>query len=158
MNIVLSDLSHQRDGKYSSEMVPYPIGCIKSYFCAYSEVNANIELFKSPLELSNYLERVQNGEINGGYPKVFGFSCYMWNHNLSLVYAEKIKQKFPDTLIVFGGPDFPLELGEKEKWLKQRKAHRRYNENMDKKLYDLYFPEPDLIYEVDVEPDEDDEN
>jgi hypothetical protein len=29
---------------------------------------------------------------------------------------------------------------------------------MDQKLYDLYFPEPDLIHDADLETDEDDEN
>lgn len=120
MNIVLCDLSHQRDGKYSSEMVPYPVGCIKSYFHAYGSVEADIELFKSPFELSSYLERADKNELEGGFPKIFGFSCYMWNHNLSLAFAGQIKKKYPDSLIIFGGPDFPLELIEKEKWLKQR--------------------------------------
>ncbi len=41
-----------------------------------------------------------------------------------------------------------------EKW----KSHRKYNQNMDQKLFDLYFPEPDLIHDADLETDEDDEN
>ncbi|GAJ17566.1 unnamed protein product, partial [marine sediment metagenome] len=33
----------------------------------------------------------------------------MWNINLSLAVAEKVKQKFPNCLIVFGGPSSPVD-------------------------------------------------
>lgn len=42
-------------------------------------------------------------------PAVAGFSCSMWNINLSLAVAERVKSKFPGCLIVFGGPSIPLE-------------------------------------------------
>ena len=42
-------------------------------------------------------------------PAVAGFSCSMWNVNLSLAVAERVKSKFPECLIVFGGPSVPLE-------------------------------------------------
>ena len=42
-------------------------------------------------------------------PAVAGFSCSMWNVNLSLAVAERVKAKFPECLIVLGGPSVPLE-------------------------------------------------
>jgi radical SAM superfamily enzyme YgiQ (UPF0313 family) len=114
MKIILCDLSHVRNGMYSSEMMPYPIACIKSYYHAFSENEVEIELIKNPNELT--VELFKNNDIIA-----VGFSCYMWNHNLSLSFAKKIKDKYKDIAIIFGGPDFPLELSEKEKWLKKRK-------------------------------------
>jgi len=42
-------------------------------------------------------------------PAVAGFSCSIWNINLSLAVARKVKERFPNCLIVFGGPSVPLE-------------------------------------------------
>jgi hypothetical protein len=38
---------------------------------------------------------------------VVGFSTYVWNIGLSLRIAEQLKQRRPETLIVFGGPQVP---------------------------------------------------
>ena len=40
---------------------------------------------------------------------VIGFSCFSWNINISLQTAHEVKAKFPDALIVFGGPAVPKE-------------------------------------------------
>lgn len=49
---------------------------------------------------SNIVEKYEN-------PSVVGFSVSMWNEQLSLQVAKHIKQKFPNSLIVFGGPHVP---------------------------------------------------
>ena len=36
-----------------------------------------------------------------------GFSCYLWNTNISMSTANEIRKKFPDALIVTGGPSIP---------------------------------------------------
>src|SRR3989344_2775141 len=40
-------------------------------------------------------------------PSVAAFSVSMWNEQLNLQIAEAVKRKFPDCLIVFGGPHVP---------------------------------------------------
>jgi len=52
--------------------------------------------------------------IVSGYdrPAVAAFSVSMWNMNLSLAVARKIKEKYPSCLIVFGGPQTPFEAEE----------------------------------------------
>lgn len=45
-------------------------------------------------------------------PSVAAFSCSMWNINLSLAVARRVKEKFPDCVIVFGGPQVPLNVVE----------------------------------------------
>lgn len=42
-------------------------------------------------------------------PSVAAFSASMWNMNLCLTVAQKVKEKWPQCLIVFGGPQVPFE-------------------------------------------------
>ncbi len=42
-------------------------------------------------------------------PSVAAFSVSMWNEQLNLHIAEKVKQLYPECLIVFGGPQVPFE-------------------------------------------------
>ncbi len=118
MKIILCDLSHKRDGRFSSEYIPYPVACIKSYFTAYYSGSSDytFDLVKDPDELTSAIESLTNHDE----PLIVGFSCYMWNHNLSLAFATAIKKVFPNSVIIFGGPDFPLEIEEKKTWLLDR--------------------------------------
>ncbi|MFH1487197.1 MAG: cobalamin-dependent protein, partial [Chloroflexota bacterium] len=43
-------------------------------------------------------------------PAVAAFSASMWNMNLSLEVAKRVKERFPDCLIVFGGPSVPTNI------------------------------------------------
>lgn len=40
---------------------------------------------------------------------IAGFSCFLWNMNISLQTAKEVKRKFPDSLIVTGGPSIPKD-------------------------------------------------
>ena len=40
---------------------------------------------------------------------IVGFSCFLWNINLSLEVAKKIRKEFPNALIVVGGPAVPKD-------------------------------------------------
>ena len=42
-------------------------------------------------------------------PSIAAFSVSMWNEQLNLHIAEKVKQLYPECLIVFGGPQVPFE-------------------------------------------------
>jgi radical SAM superfamily enzyme YgiQ (UPF0313 family) len=42
-------------------------------------------------------------------PVLCGFSCYQWNRTYSIALAKKIKDKWPNCTIVFGGPEVTLE-------------------------------------------------
>lgn len=42
-------------------------------------------------------------------PAVAAFSASMWNMNLSLAVARRVKEKFPNCLIVFGGAQIPFD-------------------------------------------------
>jgi putative methyltransferase len=40
-------------------------------------------------------------------PDLFGISCYSWNTNFQLGFSKILKKKFPNTLVVMGGPNVP---------------------------------------------------
>ena len=39
-------------------------------------------------------------------PKIIGFTNYSWNCNLAYQYAKHIKEASPETIILFGGPNY----------------------------------------------------
>ena len=41
---------------------------------------------------------------------VIGFSCSLWNKNLSINAAREVRRKFPEALIVTGGPSIPKDI------------------------------------------------
>lgn len=50
-------------------------------------------------------------ELVSGMEDVFvmGLSCFLWNMNVSLQTAKEVRKKFPDALIVVGGPSIPKD-------------------------------------------------
>lgn len=117
--IYLCDLTHTAHGVVS-EFVPYGIGCIKSYFHTHSRFGRDVEvkLFKYPEDLAASFER--------DMPGVVGFSNYVWNHNLSHGFAKRIKELSPDCLVVAGGPNYPLEAEQRERWLREHPGYDIY--------------------------------
>lgn len=110
--IYLCDLSH-RGREYASEYIPLGIGCIKAFLTENSKHANSFEakLFKDPQKFINsYLKE---------RPGLVGFSNYSWNLDLSTSLAREIKNRDPETFIIFGGPNFPLEEALKAKWLKK---------------------------------------
>ena len=86
--ILLCDLSHTQGP--TSELVPYPIGCIKSFFLKHSRYPADIRLIKDPNVLGEAFFRHA--------PQIVAFSNYMWNRHLSTQLAAKVKEFNPETL------------------------------------------------------------
>jgi len=96
--------------------MPAAIGSIAAYLQDSLDETVEIKLFKYPQDLSNYLQTAKADEwsIN-----IAGFSHYVWNRNLSLSFANIIKKNFEDSVIIFGGPNFPTDLSEQEGFLRK---------------------------------------
>lgn len=109
--LYLCDLTHTSQG-YAAELTPYPVACIKAWVHHYARNRGvfQVELFKDPQKCIDafLVER----------PGVVGFSNYMWNLDLSYSIATEIKRDYPETVIVFGGPNYPLEDHNRERWLR----------------------------------------
>lgn len=117
--IYLCDLTHTAHGVVS-EFVPYGVGCIKSYFHAHSRFGKDVEvkIFKYPADLAASFERER--------PGVVAFSNYVWNSNLGHSFARRIKELEPDCLTLAGGPNYPLEDSQQERFLREHPAYDFY--------------------------------
>ncbi len=99
IKIAFADLAHT--GKnLSSRYFPYGVALVASYLkTQFSEVS--IEIFKYPEDFSEYLKK--------NIPQIIGFYNSSWTQNINYEYVKRIKDSYPKTIIVFGGPNFPLE-------------------------------------------------
>lgn len=87
----------------NSIYLPYSIGCIAAYSFTKSDIKNSYNLcdlifMTSPIE--DVIRKIQD-------PYIVGFSCYMWNIDYNLSLAKAIKEKWPDSIIAFGGPQIP---------------------------------------------------
>jgi len=114
--VLIADLTHTSTGSYATNLIPYPIASIKSYLLHYSKFPKKyiVKIFKRPDKfIDSYLKNK---------PTIIGLSNYVWNLELSYEIAKEIKSRNPATLIVFGGPNFPLDDESREEWLKKHPA------------------------------------
>ena len=84
--------------------LPYTIGCLWSYAQTDNIIRNEYQLgslyfIRKPTK--HYVDQMIE-------PSVVGISCYIWNWEFSKKIAEEIKQKWPNCLIVFGGPHVPV--------------------------------------------------
>ena len=83
----------------SSVHFPYAIGALASYAWQFDDIRENYAL-KKCFFLRNKTKEVLNSLEN---PFLVGFSCYMWNFEYNKLLAKKIKGRYPNCIIVFGG-------------------------------------------------------
>ena len=102
-HIYFADLSHTGT-IVSANCFPLAIGYVAANLNAELPDQFQIELFKYPNDLSSALSRQ--------IPRLLGFSNYSWNINLSYEYVKQIKRRFPETVIVMGGPNYGLSQDE----------------------------------------------
>jgi len=139
--IALCDLTHTSQG-YATELTPYAVACIKSWLLTNSRYGdkLQVEIFKDPQKFLDFSHEHR--------PAVVGFSNYMWNRDLSYSIAKVIKAAYPETFVVFGGPNYPLEDQERERWLKRHPAIDMYmigeGEEPFTELVDLWQDTGDL--------------
>jgi len=83
--------------------LPYSIGLLQAY------AQQNSELKQKVLFLPLLYKRQPIGEMVDALKPahVVGFSTYVWNHQMSLEAARRLKEQNPDLIIVFGGPHVP---------------------------------------------------
>jgi len=80
--------------------LPYSVGCLWSYCSQFEDITQNFRLedliFRRE-NPKNILDRLKD-------PAVCVFSCYVWNEKYNLHVAKLIKEKYPNCIIEFGGP------------------------------------------------------
>ena len=107
--VLLCDLTYTQ-ATLASEVMPAAVGSLGAFLLENTNGPLDIEIYKYPQKLIEDLERWHNNRP----VQIVGFSNYVWNLNLSLAFADVIKKHFPETIIVFGGPNFPDEPDDKK--------------------------------------------
>jgi radical SAM superfamily enzyme YgiQ (UPF0313 family) len=101
--LYLADLTH-KGLVLSSNVFPLSIGLVGGYLLERRGDKASVDLFKYPEDFSQALEARP--------PDMVGFANYSWNFHLGYQYAKRIKELWPKTVIVFGGPNYGVEAEE----------------------------------------------
>ena len=104
--ITFSDLLHTG---HSCNSIPYGIGLVVSYALKLLGHRFEAKIFKHPHDLAESVE--------ASPPAIACFSNYIWNSELACEMARRIKKKFPQTVIVFGGPNYPVDREEQKRFL-----------------------------------------
>ena len=109
--VYFADLTHTGLG-INANVFPLGVGLVAGY--AAQELNGDIEvsIYKYPEELDQALRRET--------PQVLCMSNYAWNANLSYTFAKYVKRHHPEVVVIFGGPNFPIDRGLREAFLAAR--------------------------------------
>ena len=103
-----ADLTHTAQG-ISAATFPLGVSYVMSY--AQQELGRELDcrLFKFPSDLDR--------AIREEWPNMLCFSNYSWNFELAYKIASLAKERDPDLVVVFGGPNFPTVDKEKLEFL-----------------------------------------
>jgi len=110
--IWLCDLTHTKQ-TIASDSMPLGIASIASYVKQEMEDKVDFRLFKYP-------EKLIKAFLSENKPKIIGFSNYIWNLDLSYSIVKKIKEIDPSIVVVFGGPNYPLDDFAQKEFLQKR--------------------------------------
>ena len=90
----------QPNSQYGNSVYfPYAAGSLIAYAFRDEKIKSEFT-FKSFVYKKIDIDKVVDSLEN---PFVVGFSCYVWNYEYNKILAEKIKEKYPDCYILFGG-------------------------------------------------------
>jgi radical SAM superfamily enzyme YgiQ (UPF0313 family) len=89
--------------------MPYAVASVWSYAQTHDDVKEKYDMKEIFFEKVNPSDTVNSLDN----PKVFAFGCYVWNCNHSDAVAQKVKEKYPKCLIIYGGPHIPLTANDK---------------------------------------------
>lgn len=122
----------------------FPLGSslIASFALKNFGEKINVEIFKDPNNLAAYLEKND--------PKVVCFSNYYWNFNVSYEFAKRIKKHNPRTVIVFGGPNYPIDVAEQREFMEAHPAIDFYIWREGEKAFVELL---DILIDLDFDPE-----
>ena len=93
----------------ATEAFPLNVGFIGSYCKKLFGDDVEITLFK-------YIDDLENA-ITTSPPDILGLSNYVWSKNVSYEMIKTMSKIDPNTLIVWGGPNFPIDFPSQEKFM-----------------------------------------
>ncbi|WP_432159613.1 B12-binding domain-containing radical SAM protein [Streptomyces sp. NRRL F-5630] len=114
LEVWLCDLTYTQQA-VSAETMPQAVAGLATHAATVMDFKRVPQVFKFPEDLAKALETHET-------PDVIGFSHYIWNAHLSIGIARVIKEKFPKTVVVMGGPHYPLLRADQVQFWYQRLA------------------------------------
>ena len=119
LKIFLADLTYDTI-TLSTDVFPLNVGFIGSYTKAQFGSNVEIKLFK-------YIQKLED-ELERSPPDILGLSNYAWCYRLSREMSKIFLKLNPNGIVVWGGPNFPLDLPSQERFFR------------DNTVIDIYVP------------------
>ena len=119
LKIFLADLTYDTI-TLSTDVFPLNVGFIGSYTKAQFGSNVEIKLFK-------YIQKLED-ELERSPPDILGLSNYAWCYRVSREISKIFLRLNPNGIIVWGGPNFPLDLPSQERFFS------------DNSVIDIYVP------------------
>ena len=114
LRVWLADLTYTQQ-TVAADVMPNAIAGIATFAETRLTFPEPIRLFKFPEKLAAALE-------TDGFPDIIAFSNYIWNCNLSYEFAKVIKRRSPKTVVIWGGPNYPVVRAEQERLLRSYPA------------------------------------
>ena len=112
IKILLADFNYPRRSP-SPWATPTAIGRIATYLKQKIDAKFEITLVKDP---NQYLDLINHNSF-----QIAAFSNYIWNTHLSFSLAYHLKKLHEDCIIIFGGPELPIDRELQEEYV--RKYH-----------------------------------
>jgi len=84
---------------------PYSIACLVAYVKSKENLNNQFKFEKTCVfreKADDYIKQSKNVDI-------LLCSCYVWNWEITTYFARELKKQNPKCLIIFGGPQVPLD-------------------------------------------------
>ena len=119
LKIFLADLTYDTI-TLSTDVFPLNIGYISA--CTKAQFGSDVEI-----KLFKYIEKIVD-ELERSPPDIIGMSNYAWCHRISREISKIFSKLNPNGIIVWGGPNFPLDLPSQERFFR------------DNSIIDFYIP------------------
>ena len=111
--ITPADESMPRDDAPKWAFLPYTVAMLWEYANKFDEIKNNYQL-SDYIFFRDSVDKIVDRVID---PDVIGISCYVWNTEIQLKIVKKVKERYPNCLIIAGGPHIPEN---RPKWFTQR--------------------------------------
>lgn len=102
-NVYMVQVDHLYGNKEKSIYLPYATGLLAAYAWADERIKNNYSL----AGFMFWREDIDKSVASLEAPFLVGFSCYIWNTEYNKAFAKRLKEVYPECIVVFGGHNIP---------------------------------------------------
>ncbi len=89
------------------EVLPYQYGLMRAYLEQFAPQPERYQFLEPCFRAASVEETAQHCAA----ADLIGFAVYLWNEQFNLAVSRRIKELNPDSVILFGGPQVPVDAG-----------------------------------------------